>query len=55
MASVRSSMVTTLPARFDMRTALPSFITLTSWPMRICMFSPGLSPNASHMAIMRPM
>ena len=48
-------MVTTLPARLLMRTALPFFMTLTSWPMRICMFSPGLSPNAAHMAIMRPM
>ena len=48
-------MVTTLPARLDMRTGLPSFITLTSWPMRICMFLPGSSPKAAHMAIMRPM
>ena len=44
-----------VPARFDMRTGAPSFTRFTIWPMRICMFTPGSSPKAAHIAIMRPM
>ena len=46
---------TMVPARFDIRTGSPSLTRLTSCPIRICRFSPGLSPKAAHMAIMRPM
>ena len=53
-ASTRSSMVTTVPARLDIRTGWPSLTRLTSWPMRISRLTSGVSPNAAQTAIMRP-
>ena len=52
-ASTRSSRVTTVPARFDMRTGSPSRTRLTSWPIRISRFTYGTSPNAFVMAMRR--
>ena len=47
-------MVTTVPARFDIRMGCPSRSRLTIWPMRISRLVPGVSPNAAHIAIIRP-
>ena len=47
-------MVMTVPARFDIRSGWPSRSRLTIWPMRISMSSCGVSPNAAHIAIIRP-
>ena len=54
-ASTRSSMVTTVPARLLIRTGAPSLTRLTIWPMRISRLTPGSSPKAAQIAIMRPM
>ena len=48
-------MVTTVPARLLIRTGAPSLTRFTSCPMRISRFTPGVSPNAAQIAIMRPM
>ena len=55
--STRSSIVTTFPARLDMRTGSPPRTRLTNWPMRMSMFRPGpaVSPKARAIAYMRPM
>ena len=45
--------MTTVPARLDMRIGCPSLTRLTIWPMRICRFTPGSSPNAAHIAMSR--
>ena len=47
-------MVTTVPARLDIRSGWPSRSRLTIWPIRISRFVPGSSPNAAHIAIIRP-
>ncbi|OUD81147.1 hypothetical protein BC477_19055 [Clavibacter michiganensis subsp. michiganensis] len=46
--------MTIVPARLLIFTGSPSRSRLTIWPMRICRLTPGVSPNASAMAIMRP-
>ena len=51
-ASTRSSMVTTLPARLDIRTGTPSLTRLTIWPMRTSTRS-GASPRAAAAALSR--
>ena len=47
-------MVTTVPARLDIRIGWPSLSRLTIWPIRISRLTCGVSPNAAHIAIIRP-
>ena len=43
-----------LPLRLPIRITEPWLSRFTIWPMMISRFTPGLSPNAAHMAIIRP-
>ena len=53
-ASTRSSRVITVPARLLIRTGCPSRVRVTICPMRISRLTPGVSPKAAHIAIIRP-
>ncbi len=53
-ASTRSSIDTIVPARLDIRTGSPPDTRLTIWPMMISRLTPGSSPKAAHIAIIRP-